>query len=214
MMNRVLVVACHPDDEVLGCGGAIQWHIDQGDEVSVCIVTIASNPEWDNEYREQKDIEQEMVDKCLGITKRFNLGISVLEMNNIARGRFNASIHTFISDFNPDIIYTHWHKDLNEQHRLVAQAVIAGTRLPSRCTVLMFENESTRFSLSTFRPNYYVNIINYIDKKCKAMSYYDSEQKDPPHPRSLEGMWNHSKYRGDDVGLPHAEAFYLVRCVI
>ena len=213
-MNKILVVVAHGDDEVLGCGGTICKHIEDGDEIYVLVVTVPSNPEWDNEFRETMIQQQKDVDNFLGITKRDNLGYSVMEMNTIPRGRFNWSINNYIHKLQPDVVYTHWYKDLNHQHRLVAEAVIAGTRLPSQCKVLMFENESSRFSLSTFRPNIYVDIKPYIDKKVQAFSLYKTELKEYPHPRSIKGIINHAEFRGVEVGIKYAEAFYLVREVV
>ena len=211
---KVLIMATHPDDEILGCGGVIARHIEDGDQVYICVITIASNPEWDDEYREIKLKEQKQIDEFLGIKKRYNMGFSVLDMNTVARGRFNVAINTFIHNLHLDIVYTHWYKDLNEQHTLTSKATVIGTRLPSQCKVLMYENESTRFSLSTFRPNYYVDIGKYIDRKCEAFSFYKSEIKEYPHPRSIEGIRNHAKYRGNEVGLEYAEAFYARKVVM
>ncbi len=212
---KVLVIGAHPDDPVLGCGGTICKHVEDGDEVYVCIVSVASSPEWDDAYRDNKLIEQEKVDKFLGIERRYNLNFPVLEMNTIPKGRFNIEVATFISKLNPDIIYTHFNKDLNEQHNLVSVATIVGARaIFTQCKILMYEGESTRFSLESFKPNYFVNIKDYIGKKLQAFSFYESEVREAPHPRSLDGILTHAKYRGNDVNLEYAEAFMLVREVI
>ena len=209
------MLVCHPDDEVLGCGGVICKHVAEGDEVHVAVVSVASEPEWDLSYRNNKLKEQEQVDEYLGITSRHHFNIPVLEMNTIPRGRFNYMISDYINELQPDIVYTHWYKDLNEQHQLVGLAGVIGTRLPMQCKVLMFENESTRYSLEAFRPNYYVSLTSeYLNKKCNAFEFYKSEQKEAPHPRSIRGIWNQTFYRGHEVGLNYAEAFYLVRVVV
>lgn len=212
---KVLVIATHPDDEVLGMGGTIRKHVENDDEVIICVVTVPTDPEYSMEYRMTKIKEQKQVDELLGIAKRINLGFSVLELNTIPQGRFNYKISDLIHEIQPDTVYTHFNKDLNEQHNIVSQATIVGVRLPLQCKLLMYENESTRFSLESFKPNYYVSLTEeQIIKKIDAFEFYKSEVKDVPHPRSIEGIINHAKYRGHEVGLEYAESFYLVREVI
>ncbi len=209
---KILVIACHPDDEIIGCGGTILKHIENGDTVDVCIITIASSPEWDDDYRENKLKEQEKVDKLLGIRNRYFLGFTTLELNNIDRGRFNQEFITLIKQEKPDIIYTHFNKELNEEHNLVSMGTLIGTRIPNKSTVYMYETSSTRFSLIPFKPNYYVKLSwNNLLTKIKAFEMYESEVKVSPHPRSSSGIRYSAFYRGDEVGVKYAEAFIQVR---
>ena len=212
---KVLIFGAHPDDPILGMGGTIAKHVEKDDQVYICIVTVASDPEYSQEYRDTKIKEQKQVDEFLGITKRINLDFPVLELNTIAQGRLNYRISDLIHEIQPDIVYTHFNKDLNEQHNIVSQATIVGVRLPLQCKLLMYENESTRFSLESFKPNYYISLTEeQIIKKIDAFEFYKSEVKDAPHPRSIEGIINHAKYRGHEVGLEYAESFYLTREVV
>ncbi len=211
---KVLVMACHADDEILGAGGVICKYIEEGNEVHVCVVTKASEPEWNDEFRENKLREQKEVDTFLGITKRHFLNHSVLELNKIGRARFNHSIQEIVNEIDPDVIYTHYEHDLNYQHQLVSLGTIIAVRPPKKITVYMYETESSRFGRIPILPSVYVDIGNYMDLKCQAFSFYESEIRDYPHPRSIEGIINHAKYRGNEVGLMFAEAFYLVRCIV
>lgn len=209
---KVLIIATHPDDEVLGCGGVIQRYKEKGDTVEVLIITKAIEPEWDNEYRKQKEKEQIEVDTCLGINKRHFLDIDCLTLNTLARGRFNYKISKMIIDIKPDIIYTHFNHELNNEHNLVSWATLVGTRIPFKGELYMYETPSERFGLVAFKPNFYVPLSRkQVAVKIRAFNKYTSEVKEPPHPRSLEGIKNLSKYRGLEVGLEYAEAFKQVR---
>ena len=209
---KVLVIACHPDDEVLGCGGVIQRHVNQGDSVDVCIVTIAPDPEWSDEYRINKIEEQKEVDKLLEISNRYFFNYLALTLNTIDRGRFNWHFYKIIEQVRPDIIYTHYNRELNEEHNLVSMATLVGSRIPNKATIYMYETPSTRFSLTPFKPNYYV-ILNseQVEKKIKAFKIYSSEVKRQPHPRSIPGIKNLIYSRGDEIGKFYAEAFIQIK---
>lgn len=209
---KVLIIATHPDDEILGCGGVIQKHIEQDDSVEVLIVTQAPSPEWDMEYRMKKIDEQRKVDKLLGIENRYGLLINALTLNTLERGRFNYKIYRIIESVKPDIIYTHYNHELNEEHNIVSMATIVGARIPSKATIYMYETPSGRLSLIPFKPNYYVNLtFHQMETKIEAFKIYDSEVKKDSHPRSLGGIRISSMYRGHEVGLGYAEAFIQVR---
>lgn len=209
---KVLVIACHPDDEILGCGGVIQRHIEQGDSVEILIITIAPSPEWSTEYRMEKIEEQYKIDDLLNIKKRHFLNLKTLTLNTLDRGRFNYKIREVIEEINPNIIYTHYNKELNEEHTLVSMATIIGTRIPNKATICMYETPSVRFSLYPFKPNYYVSLtLDQLVKKVECFDLYKSERKISPHPRSSHGIYNLAEYRGHDVGLDFVEAFIQVR---
>lgn len=210
---KVLVIATHPDDEVLGCGGVIRRHVLQDDIVDVLVITRAIEPEWDNEYRKNKKTEQKRVDALLGIHTRYFLDIDCLTLNTLARGRFNYKISKQIMDLQPDVIYTHYNSELNNEHNVVSWATLVGTRIPNTSEVYMYETPSVRFGLSNFKPNYYVNIRDSIEIKQKAFYEYTSEVKRYPHPRSLEGIKTLARYRGEEVGMYFAEAFYQIKRV-
>ena len=217
---KILILACHADDEILGVGGTICRHIEKGDDVHVCVVTTPLKPEWDNDFKwTDKTIldklqEQKIVDKYLGITKRHFLKHSVLELNKIGRALFNYSIQKIINKIDPDVIYTHWDGDLNYMHQLVSLATIIGVRPPRKTTVYMYEMESSQFARIGFKPNYYVDISDYIGKKIEAFALYASEYRKDRHPRNAEGITTFARYRGQEVGLEYVEAFILIKEVI
>jgi len=209
---KVLVISCHPDDEIIGVGGTIYKHVQNDDIVEVLIITEASSPEWSDEYREQKKIEQEEVDTFLGINKRHHLNYPSLSLDSINRSRLNYEIYKMIEKINPDIIYTHYNNELNNSHNIVGDATLVGCRTPNKSTIYMYESEGTRSFQKSFTPNYYVQLTHsQLEKKIDAFSFYESEVKDSPHPRSFRGIRTLAKYRGDEVGVQYAEAFIQVR---
>lgn len=210
---KVLVIGAHPDDEVLGCGGVIQKHVEMGDSVEVLIATVASD-KWSDEYRENKIEEQKKVDEFLGIDKRHNLGFECLSLNNVPMGEFNAKFYEVVKEVNPNVIYTHFDRELNEEHNLVSIATLIATRVPNKSTLYMYEYPHTRDSLEPFRPNYYAELSwEKLQKKIHAFQTYESEVKRGYNPRSRIGIINLAGYRGYDIGVAYAEAFAQVRRV-
>lgn len=208
----MLVVAAHPDDEVLGVGGTILKHVAAGDKVSVCIVTKAYEPEWSKEYIARKVIEQKKVDKLLGVTKRFNLNLPTVKLNILPHGELNQKIATVINRVKPDIVYTHFEGDLNYDHTLIYRACAVSTRPPQRIKLFCFETISeTEWNNRAFVPNIWVDIGKYFSKKVMAFEVYRSEVKAPPHPRNAKGLAILAKKRGAEICAEYAEAFMLIR---
>lgn len=210
-MTKVLIVAAHPDDEVVGAGGTICKHVDNGDEVYVCIVTKAYEPQWTKEYIDQKVEEQKAVDELLGIKKRFNLDMPTVKLNTIPAGEFNSTISRVFTEVSPDIVYTHFEHDLNYDHTLVYHACMVAARPPDRIKLLCYDVSETAWCKKPFIPDTYVDITGYVDNKIKAFECYKSEVKKYPHPRSPEGIIIKAQQRGMEASMCRAEAFVQIR---
>lgn len=209
---KVLVVAAHPDDEILGVGGTIYKHGESGDNIYVCIATNAYEPQWSKQYMKIKIKEQKKVDKLFGIKKRFNLDLPTVRLNVVPHGELNKKITDVIDEVKPDIVYTHFENDLNYDHTLIFRASVVATRPPKTIKLLCYETLSeTEWNNKPFQPNVWVDITKFIDKKTKAFQIYKSEVKDYPHPRSVEGIRTLAKKRGTEVCMDYAEAFMLIR---
>lgn len=210
---RILVVAAHLDDEILGCGGTILKHIENGDDVFVCIVTKGYEPNWGKEDMKREIKEAEEVDKIMGIKKRIYCSFPAVKLNTIAHGEINKKITDIVEKVNPKIIYTHFEDDINKDHHFVFNAVMVATRpIKRKIKVVCFETmSSTEWNYKAFIPNLYVNIEKFIDKKIEAFSRYSAEVKKYPHPRSKEGIRIWAKKRGIEVCLEYAEAFMIIR---
>lgn len=209
---NILVVAAHPDDEILGVGGTIVKHITNGNSVFVCIATKAYEPIWSKDYIEKKIAQQKKVDKYLGIKKRYNLDYPTVTLNTIPHGEFNKKITDIVDKVHPNIVYTHFESDVNYDHTILFRACLVATKPPKRISLYCFETLSeTEWSNKPFIPNIWIDITNYIEKKIKAFSIYSSEVKTYPHPRSLKAIKILSEKRGIEACVKHAEAFILIR---
>lgn len=209
---KILVIAAHPDDEIIGVGGTILKHVAAGDDVFICIVTKGYEPEWSEKYIAEETKQQKEIDKILDIKRRFNLNLPTVKLNTIAYGELNKKITGIVDSINPDIVYTHFENDLNYDHTLVFRAAMVATRPPKRIRVLCYETLSeTEWSDKAFQPNIWVNISKFIHKKIRAFKVYKNEIKTYPHPRSPEGIRILAKKRGTEACIKYAEAFMLIR---
>lgn len=211
---KILVIASHPDDEILGVGGTILKHIANHDEVFICIATRGYEPEWSQKYIENKILEQKKVDKFLQIKKRYNLNFPTVKLNTLPTGEINRAITKIVDEVRPDVIYTHFENDLNYDHTLIFKASMVASRPPKKIKLYCFETLSeTEWGLSAFKPNYWVDVSRQIEKKINAFKIYKSEVKSCPHPRSVEGVKILAKKRGIEICAKYAEAFILIKNV-
>ncbi len=211
---KVLVIAAHPDDEILGLGGTLLKHKENGDDIYICMVTKAYEPEWSKEYIENKQKESKEVDKALGTKKRIYCNFPTVKLNTIPSGEFGKKIMDIVNEVEPDIVYTHYEHDLNADHGIIFNAVMVATRplKKKKMKVICFETmSSSEWNNKEFVPNYYVDITKYIDKKVELFSKYKSEVKEYPHPRSKEGIRIWANWRGIRMCTEYAEAFHIVR---
>ena len=218
-MARVLIIAPHPDDEVLGCGGTIVKHVSKGDEVVLCVVTKAYPPEWSETELKQRKEEVLRVNRILNIQKTYFLDLPTVKLDTIPQKELNDSIFHIIDEVKPEVIYAPYKGDLNKDHQLVFDAVMVATKpkldnmiKELLCYETLSETEwSAHVSHNAFIPNVWVDISTTLETKLKAMSEYKSEIKEFPHPRSLKGISILSQVRGTAIGVEAAEAFMLIR---
>lgn len=219
---RVLVIAAHPDDEVIGAGGTIARHVAEGDRVSWCIVTETHSPRWSEAIQAQARRQVERVQEVLGIEVVFFCGLPTVELNTVPYIDLCSSLQRVVDQVQPEVVYTTPPNDLNQDHRLVHDATLVAARPLPGCPVrrlLSYEiSTQSRFGLPSgstgFIPNVFVDIADYLDVKLKAMACYEYELRDYPHPRSLEGIRLLAQERGLSVGMDAAECFQLVRELI
>jgi LmbE family N-acetylglucosaminyl deacetylase len=223
--QTILVVAAHPDDEILGCGGAMARHVALGHEVIVVILSEGQRSRESLDSEAETNVEVRMLrDAAIAAAKV--IGISEIRFFSFPDNQFDSIpllhlvkvIEECVREVKPQIVYTHHRGDLNIDHRLAAQAVITATRpIPDSVvrTVLAFEVLSSSeymFEPSVqFIPNYFIDISDYLEVKQRAMSQYGNELRESPHPRSLTGIEALARLRGSVVGCEYAESFYLVR---
>jgi LmbE family N-acetylglucosaminyl deacetylase len=219
--SRVLVVAAHPDDETLGAGGTIARHTSAGDEVWVCLLSEGASSRHD-EVELQKSCAERACE-VLGVHKVVFLDFPDQRLDTISLIDIIRPIESCIESLQPDLVYTHFMEDANQDHRIAYRATLVATRPVPGFSVkqlLCFETPSSTewaapFPGSVFAPNVYVDITETLPTKLEAMSKYAdthvSEVREFPHPRSLEALEVYAKRHGVKVGRPAAEPFMLVR---
>ena len=227
--SRVLVVASHPDDEVIGCGGAIARHALTGDTVHVMILGEGATSRNDERGSAREKMELQRLSHAAKKAGKI-LGVQSLSMHGLPDNRMDSvdllnvvkMIEEQIHLFQPDSVYTHHGGDLNIDHRLTHEAVITACRpVPgaSVMQILFFETASSTEWQSpgtspVFEPNWFVDITDTLALKLKAMRAYAPEVRLFPHPRSLEAIRHLSGWRGATAGVKAAEAFMLGRKVL
>ena len=157
--------------------------------------------------------------KILGVKKTKFLSYPDNSLDKVPLIKITKEIESIIEKFKPHTIFTHSNVDLNIDHEIVSRAVITATRpKPNYCVknILLFETLSStewnfNFKKKSFNPNFFIDISKNIDTKIKAAKKYKKEINTWPNPRSINGIKNLAKYRGQSVGVKYAEAFYLVR---
>jgi hypothetical protein len=219
----VLVVAAHPDDEALGCGGTIARHVHDGDTVDVVFladgVTSRSSDIPSNEALKERRTSALSAGALLGVAATKFGDFPDNSLDTVPLLDLAQFVETHISRTTPDVVYTHHGGDLNVDHRLTHEAVLTACRPQPDSqvrTILTFETpSSTEWRApgpqNAFIPHWFVDITHTIDKKISALRAYDLEMRDFPHARSIEAVIHLNRWRGASVGYAAAEAFSLVR---
>jgi LmbE family N-acetylglucosaminyl deacetylase len=219
MSESILVIAPHPDDEVLGCGGAILRHIDRGDAVHVLVVTRGAPEVFPPQQVEVVKQELRAAHQVLGVTGVRFLDFPAPKLDTIAGCDLADKINQAIRSVRPDTVYLPHKGDLHADHGLVFQATLVAARPINDCTVrrlLCYETLSETdwappFGGDSFMPTVFVDISAFLDRKLQAMACYQSQVKPPPASRSLQSLEALARVRGGTVGVAAAEAFVLVR---
>ena len=215
---RILVIAPHPDDEVIGAGGTIVRHVASGDEVALCIVTQGYSPPWPEDTVEVARRQAEAAREALGIKRIFFLGYPTVKLNTVPNMELTSALQEVVDEVRPEVVYTSSADDVNQDHRIVFEATLVATRpLPGssvRRLLCCEPGTSGRYGHQPFIPNVFVDIEAFLDKKLEAMKCYVRELREPPHPRSLVGLKLVAQERGLSVGLNAAECFQLMREIL
>ena len=214
---RVLAIVAHPDDEVLGCGGALALHVDAGDSVAVVIACEGESLRYGAGAVNQSEHIREAA-KVLGIDHVLPLSFADQRLDTLSLVEVITPLEEAVERFRPHIVYCQYGGDINRDHYVLFQAALVATRpvLAGLGTVFAFETaSSTEWAYPrTFIPDTWIDISTTLERKLQAMACYRSEVREYPHPRSLEALRHRAAYWGNQVSLPAAEVFMTVRRVL
>ena len=220
-VNNTLVIAPHPDDELLGCGGTLLRRKSEGATLGWVIITkISEDHGWRRDNVRERENEIEQVRKRLGVKPEhlFQLGFATTKLDTISMGDLIARVSEVFQSFQPEEILVPHRGDIHSDHRITFEAVAACTkwfRYPSVKRVLAYETLSeTEFSLDpsqTFHPNVFLDISDYMEQKLELLRIYGSELREAPFPRSEKVVRALAQIRGSNSGFEYAEGFELLK---
>ena len=220
MKNKVLAIAVHPDDETLGCGGALLKHKANGDEIHWLIATdIKESEGFEKTTVEKREEEINKVKELFGFSSVNRLGLSTTKIDEYGMSDLISKISSIVYKVKPNIIYLPFKGDVHSDHKYIFDAAYSCTktfRHPFIKKLYMMETLSeTEFSLSTkedsFVPNVFVDISEFMDKKIELMNIYESEMGEHPFPRSERNIRALGTLRGATCGCDYAESFVLLK---
>lgn len=218
-MTTILVVATHPDDEVLGCGGVMARHADMGDHVHVLVVTRGIEAIFPAEEIEGTRRELARAHEILRVTSTTFLDFPAPDLDVTRNREIADAIRFHVNRLGAHTVYFPHRGDLHADHRAVYLATLVATRpinaSPVRrllCYETLSETEwGPPSGADAFVPTVFVDISTYLQLKLDAMACYQSQLKAPPHSRSLNALDALARFRGNTVSIHAAEAFMLVR---
>jgi N-acetylglucosamine malate deacetylase 1 len=219
---RIAIIAPHPDDEVLGCGGTIAKLAAEGNEVFVIIATKAGPPLFTEEFVERGRRESSAAHKLLGVKKTFFCELPAAALDVTRHSEINKELGKLINDLKPDLLFIPFLGDIHLDHQNIFLSSLVACRPNSAeypKKILAYEtlsetNWNAAYLTPGFQPNVFFDVTDFIDVKLRAFSCYQSQIKDFPHERSLVALEALATLRGATVFCKAAEAFVLIREVI
>lgn len=216
---KVLVIAPHPDDEVLGCGGTIAKYAKQGHEVYIAIVTKGCEPLFSTKSVDQVRNECIRADQYLGVKETIFMDFPAAMLEEVPRYRFNDAFIKLVQDIKPDVVFLPHRGDMQIDHKMTVDAAMVALRPKYKHVVrkiLVYETLSETGwdapnTTNEFIPTVYSDISEYLETKLEAMNIFTTQVAEYPNARSVESIRALAIYRGTNMGLKAAEAFSLIR---
>ena len=223
MKKNVLVIAVHPDDETLGCGGTILKHKATGDAVHWLIVTsIKEENGFAASVVETRQQEIKTVSSMYGFDGVYDLDFPTMQLDTIPFSRLIRSISAVFRQVEPNIVYLPFKGDVHTDHQVAFRAAYSCTksfRHPSIKKIAMTETLSeTEFAIGTkedsFIPNMFIDITDFLERKIEIMNIYKNETESHPFPRSERNLRALATFRGATAGCEYAESFMILKEII
>ncbi len=214
MAKSVLVIAAHPDDEILGCGGTVALHQGAGDRVTVVIACEGESLRYGPGGVGQADHTRRAA-QVLGVTDVRPLGFADQRLDVVSLTDLITPLERVVAEVQPQIVYCQYGGDVNRDHELLFKAILVATRPTVACieAVYAFDTaSSTEWAYPrSFAPDTWVDITATLEQKVAAMACYESEVRSYPHPRSLEALRHRARAWGNQACMDAAEVFVTVR---
>ena len=214
MAKRVMVIAAHPDDELLGCGGTLALHTRAGDAVTAVIACEGESLRYGPNGVGQNGHAMRAA-KILGITDLRMLGFADQRLDTVTLTQVITPLERVVRELRPELVYCQFGGDANRDHQLLFKALVVATRPIESCieAVYAFDTaSSTEWAFPrTFLPDTWVDISATLEQKLAAMACYESEVREYPHPRSLDALRYRARAWGNQHLLDAAEVFMTVR---
>lgn len=219
-MVKIMIIAPHPDDETLGCGGTILKHKSTGDEIYWLIMTnISKEAGYDETKVKKRQEEIDLVASRYGFQKVYKLDYPTTRLDTTPLSEMIGKVSNDIREMQPEILYIPNRNDVHSDHKItfdVLMSAIKSFRNPFVKKVLMYETISeTEFApplnCNAFLPNCFSDITAYMDKKLSITKIYNSEISKHPFPRSRENIKALATFRGATAGVKYAEAFMILK---
>ena len=218
---RILVIAPHPDDETLGCGGSLLKHKANGDSLSWLVATRGHEPEWSGELLAQKEREITAVAAAYGFENTFRLNFPTIKLDQIPLETIISSVRDAIFDAKPDWVYLNHVGDAHSDHRVLFEATMSvlkpfysskhGVKKVLSYEVFSSTDAAPVNPARAFLPTVFTDVTEFLEKKLEIMGLYESELQPMPLPRALDSLRALARVRGATIGVEYAEAFMLVR---
>ncbi|MDQ2751007.1 MAG: PIG-L family deacetylase [Actinomycetota bacterium] len=216
---KVLVVAAHPDDELLGPGATLARHATRGDEVHAVILSDGATSRYPDPMVGVLCESAQRAAQVLGLTSVSVQALPDQRLDTLPLVELTHVVESFVDQVGPDLLYTHFPGDVNSDHAVVARATWIACRpyvVPRLQRFAVYETPSSTewawpLDGGAFQPGLFVDVTETLDVKLEAMACYDSEVRDYPHPRSLRALSERAAYWGSRVGRSAAEPFHVLR---
>ncbi len=216
---NVLIIAPHPDDEILGVGGTIAKRVKNGHSVYVCVITKGCQPLFSEDFVETGRNECRTADHYLGVAETIFLNFPAVMLETVPRYELNGKIIEVVQQIKPDEVYIPHRGDMQIDHKMIVDAAMVALRPKYKHNVKRIYAYETLSetgwdipnSVNEFIPTVYEDITDTLQLKLNAMSLFKSQLGAFPEARSIEALASLAKYRGATVNCRAAEAFSLIR---
>ncbi|MVZ98258.1 PIG-L family deacetylase [Sphingorhabdus sp. IMCC26285] len=218
-MGKVLVIAPHPDDEILGCGGTMARLAKSGAEVVVAIVTRGMAPQFSDEFVANIRAEAKISHALVGVSETLYLDLPAAALETVPAMKLNGTLAKLVQDVRPDTMFVPFVGDIHTDHQLTFLAAMVAARprdihAPRRIYAYETLSETNWYApgiTPAFVPNIFIDITETLELKLDAFRCFESQVKAFPDERSIEAIRALATMRGASMYLKAAEAFMLIR---